>query len=459
MNDKRSLAERVRARVRSIEERAAQSVRKRVRFPLMVWRIGVQVVRQWQRDRCPQQAASLSFQTVLSLVPALAVGMASFRAMGMLREESTLVDFLARELIPLSREEIAGHLLKWSENVTFESLGLVGLFSIVPIAFLVFNNLEQSVNHIWRVERKRRLYKRLLVFYATATVGPLIFGWSLVQAAHFGLTQGISGAFLSVLSTFVGLLLANLLLPATPVRLLPAIGGALVTTILAEIAKFAFGAYVSSYALDRYIGIYGAVAAIPLWLVWIYWSWVMFLLGVEIAHALQHIKVLEHFTRQDPVALEREITSHANAATALRVCAHLAQHPSVNRGALASRFNLSREATSILIRRLSAEGLVERQGTSVSLSRAPSEIQVDEVLDVFRFDASVGPEDESEAVSKFLSDLSESRAALSHNRTLADLVASSSAGPGVDGPADGKEAISDQSKADDSSDPDGLVSK
>jgi membrane protein len=454
MSDRRRLKHRVADKVREVEARAALSHRKRVRAPLFAWRVTVQVVRQWKRDRCPQQAASLSFQTLVSLVPALAVGLAAFRAMDLLREESALVDYLARELIPLSREEIAGHLLKWSENVTFESLGLVGLISIIPIAFVVFNNLEQSVNHIWRVGRKRRLYKRLLVFYATATLGPLIFGWSLYQATKVGLTEGWSGAVFSVLSTFVGLLLANLLLPLTRVRLMPAAIGALVTTILAELAKFGFAAYVNAFALERYAGIYGAVAAILLWLIWIYWSWVMFLLGIEISHALQNLHVLERFDRRGPMTLERELSSHINGAMALRVAARIAADAGTSADALAYRFELSSDAMRIIARRLISEGMVRRAGDGFALARPADQIEVEDVLDVFRLDPIESPTDSSDPVENLLARIHEARLGACAGLTLADL---ESSGPVVDGSTNGVETVTDQSKADNAGDPDGLV--
>lgn len=281
---------RVAERVQVFEAKAAQSSRKRLRALLFLYRVAGRVFRRWSLDKCPQQAASLSFQTVLSIVPALAVVLAAFRATGAMEAESRFVEFLSRELIPLSRQELSARLLHWSENVTFESLGLVGLVSTLLIAFVAFNGLEKSVNHIWRVRRKRRLFTRLAVFYLSATFGPLLFGLSLYHAARFGLAEGWSGFLLSVVSTYAGLVLANLMLPATRVHVVPALIGALVTTVLAEVAKFAFGAYVSSVALPRYVGIYGAVAAVPLWLMWIYWSWMMFFLGIEVTRAVQSIR-------------------------------------------------------------------------------------------------------------------------------------------------------------------------
>src|SRR5690606_3003047 len=90
---RRRLVRRVAQVVRDVEARAAASTQRRARVALWLWRVAVQVTRQWVHDRCPQQAASLAFQTLLSVVPALAVCLAAFRATGQFEAESALVEF------------------------------------------------------------------------------------------------------------------------------------------------------------------------------------------------------------------------------------------------------------------------------------------------------------------------------------------------------------------------------
>ncbi len=265
----RRLRNRMAARLKVAEARARKSQRRRTRAAFYLLRLCIQVVTQWQRDRCPQQAAGLSFQSVLSVVPALAVVFAAVRAFGAMGAESALVEFLSKEFIPLSRQEISSKLLAWADNVNFQSLGLVGLVAVLAIAFVTFNALEQTINHIWRVEKRRSLSKRIATFYLTASIGPLFFGLSLYQAAKFGLTEGWLGVFLSAFLAFTGLFFINFILPATRVRISAAVAGALVNTVAVELAKYAFAAYVSGYGMDRYAGIYGPVAAVPLFLIWV----------------------------------------------------------------------------------------------------------------------------------------------------------------------------------------------
>ena len=245
------------------------------------------VVHKWMNDRCPREAASLAFQTILSIVPLLAIMLASLRAFGLMEVESNLVAYLSNTLIPISREQMAAQFLELSQNITFKSLGLVGLISTVLLSFVIFYSVENTFNHIWRVKRRRSLPKKIIVFYIAVTVIPVFLGLSLFYAAKFGFTHGVSGALVSAFFTFLAFFLAFLLLPLCEVGVVPATIGAVVSTVADEVAKLPFSDFLSDVLLHRYTGIYGAMAAIPLLFVWIYWSWVVTLLGVEISYAVR----------------------------------------------------------------------------------------------------------------------------------------------------------------------------
>jgi membrane protein len=373
-------------------EGAPAGARRRVRYTLYVVRRGAQVLRQWARDRCPQQAASLAFQTILSVVPFLAVCLAALRMTGLIGAESALVDFLSERFIPVSRAELSRTLLQWSENITFQSLGLVGLVTTVVIGFVMWSSLEQIMNHIWRVERRRSVAQKFVVFYATATIGPLLIGVSLYQAARFGLVEGGVGLLISLMSSFLALFLANYFLPATRVRARPAAIGAAVTAVLFEAAKHLFALYVSEVAFESYSGVYGALAVAPICLIWIYWSWLMLLLGAEVAHAAQNIRLLERNERRGTLSLENELLRRVNGPMAARVMvavaeAYLSGRVVLSPQQIADRFDLSPDAVERLARRLKeAELLVEVEGeyTGFMPARPPSEITLAQVLAAFR---------------------------------------------------------------------------
>jgi membrane protein len=387
-----SLRRRLSQFIRVAEHRAAGSKRKRARFSIYLLRLAVQVVRQWARDRCPQQAASLAFQTVLSVVPVLAVCLATLRVTGLMEAQSSLMRFVSERLIPISSTELAQRLTEYSEKITFRSLGLIGLITTGVIAFVMWSNLEKILNHIWRAERRRSVAQKFVVFYATFTIGPLLLGVSLYQAARFGLTEGWSGLLFSVASSFLALFLCNWFLPATKVRVRPALIGAAVTTVLFEAAKHLFTLYVSEFAFERYSGVYGALAVAPIWLIWIYWSWLMLLLGAEVAHAAQNIRLLEQSERRGTLSLENELIQRVNGSMAARVMVavsetYLAGDKVLSRQKIADRFDLSPDVVERLTQRLKdAHLLIEVAGdyTGFLPARPPSEITLASVLAAFR---------------------------------------------------------------------------
>lgn len=407
------LRRRLAAFVRSAEARAAQSTRKRVRVSLYLVRLGLQVVRQWARDRCPQQAASLAFQTVLSVVPVLAVCLAALRLTGLIEEESALVQFLSDRFIPVSSEELASVLTEWSENVTFKSLGLVGLLTTVTIAFVMWHSLDQIMNHIWRAERKRTIAQKFVVFYATFTIGPILLGVSLYQAARFGLAEGGWRFLLSVTSSYLALFLANWFLPATRVKIGPAAIGAAVTTVLFEVAKYVFTLYVTEFAFERYSGIYGALAVAPFWLIWVYWSWLMLLLGAEVAHAAQNIRLLEQSERRGTLSLENELLHRVNGPMAARVMvavveAYLGGAKVLSRQKIADRLDLSPDVVERITRRLKdADLLIEVEGEHLGFvpARPPSEISLAQVLAAFRGDDRDGESGRQSPLTAVLADI------------------------------------------------------
>lgn len=387
-----AIRRRVEGLARNVEERAAAASERTVPLPLAAARLLVHVMRQYMRDRCPQQASSLSFQAVLAVVPLMAVGLAVLRATRAMEAESALVEFIAEKVVPISRIELADKLRAFSENVTFQSLGLLGLLGTIVIAFLMVDSLEGVVNRIWRSEHRRSLTQKFVVFYATVTLGPFILATSLYQAARFGLTSGWSGFVFSFVATLAGFFLLNYFLPAGKVRARSAFIGAASATILFELAKHGFSLYVAGFAFERYSGIYGALAVVPLWLVWIYYSWLVVLFGVEITYIVQNAHLIQRLDRRGTSSVENEILERVNGVVAARVMvavtrAYARDDKFVTREAIGDRFDLSDDAVDRLLARLKNAGIVlEVDGDAVGLipARPPDEITVAQVLAAFR---------------------------------------------------------------------------
>ncbi len=255
-------------------------------------RLLLQIGRQWARDKCPQQAASLAFQTTLGLVPLTAVGFAVLRATGALREQSALVEFLSRRILPVRGESIAASLLAFADNIRPGALGLPGIALTLLLLYVLFHNVESIWNDIWRVRERRTFWGKFPVFYTLATLLPAGLALSLYNTARFWRTGGL-GLLISFGLTVAALALANRLLPRAPVKWRAAFAAAAVSAVLIELGKFAFSAYVSRLLLSRYEGIYGPLGVVPMLLTWIYVSWLAILFGAEVAYTVQNLERLE----------------------------------------------------------------------------------------------------------------------------------------------------------------------
>lgn len=387
-----SIEKRVAALFHNVTDRAERSDRRHARVSAYALQMANHVVRQWARDRCHEKAASLAYQTVLSVVPLLALTLAVLRGVGHIDGESSFVEFLAREFIPVSSDLIAKQLTSWSDNVNLQSLGLVGLGASVAVAFVMVNSLEKIINHIWRAERRRALSQKFVTFYATATIGPFLLGTSLYQASQFGWTEGFAGLVTSIFTSFMALFMANYFLPALQVRVVPALLGALVSTVLFEIARYAFRVYVTEFAFASFSGVYGTLSLAPIWLLWIYYSWLVFLLGVEVAHVAQNLHLLRRSDRRRPMSLENEILHRVNGVTAARVmmaisAAYLGGDKVMPRRAIEDIFDLSDDVLTRIARRLQSRDLiieVEGEPSGFVPARPPAEITLAEVMGAFR---------------------------------------------------------------------------
>ncbi len=366
------------------------TVKRRVFVPLYALRVLIQVGRQWARDRCPQQAAALAFQTALSLVPIIAIGLAMLRATGGFEVEGALSNYIAQQVLPISREEISQHLMSWSKNVGVGSSGVFGVLAVVALGFLTASTVEKIYNDIWRAERSRSIGQRFVVFYALITIVPALMGVSLFHLAQIGLTEGAVGALGALGATWAGLTFANKLLPVTRVEWRAAAIGGLVSAVLFELAKHLFQLYVAEIAFKKYAGIYGALGLLPIVLLWIYYTWVVVLFGAEVAYALQHLPELELYDRRAR-RLEHEVIDKVNGLVAARFMCTIVEgwrHGTPHtREELSRQYHVAPEAAERIVRRLYEHKLlVELDGDPPAFvpGRPPKDITLADVMAPFR---------------------------------------------------------------------------
>jgi membrane protein len=248
--------------------------------------------RRFAEDRLGLTAGSLTFTTLIALVPLLTVMLALFSAFPMFASfQVGLEKYFLQGLVP---DTIARPVLQALTQFAAKARGLgsAGLVVLVATALALVLTIDKALNAIWRVRRPRPIAQRVLVYWAAMTLGPLAIGISLTLTSYLlsagkGLVAAVPGVVAVALNVVeFGLLMAAVAglfhyVPNTPVRWRHAIAGGAFVALALEGAKQALGWYVSAFPIYR--SIYGAFAALPILLLWVYLVWAIVLLGAVIA--------------------------------------------------------------------------------------------------------------------------------------------------------------------------------
>lgn len=247
---------------------------------------------RFREDRLGLTASSLTFTTLIGLVPLATVTLALFSAFPMFaRFQGALQQWLVQSLVP---DTIARPVLAAVTQFAGKAsrLGSVGLVVLVVTALALVFTIDRTLNNIWRVGKPRPWAQRVLVYWAALTLGPLLLGVSLTLTSYaISMGRGLVGeppggiAFLLGTMEFV-LLAAGMsalfrFVPNTHVETAHAWAGGLFVATGFLIAKRALAWYVA--AVPTYSVVYGAFATLPILLLWIYLGWVIVLLGAVIA--------------------------------------------------------------------------------------------------------------------------------------------------------------------------------
>lgn len=285
-----SFAHPPRARWRLVRQRLQSTGRALQAWP---WLDTLRTLRmRFREDRLGVTAGSLTFTTTIALVPLATVMFAVFTAFPMFSAfRKALETYLIQNLVP---DQIAKPVLLQLTQFAAKAnrVGVLGLVLLGFTAIALLLTIDRTLNAIWRVRQSRPIAQRVLVYWAIATLGPLVLGVSLSLTAS---VVSASRGFVSALPGGVSLLL-NLIeltvmatgmaglfrfVPNTPVRWVHAVAGGVFVAVAFEGVKRLLAIYLA--AAPVYTTIYGAFAAVPILLIWIYLGWVIVLLGAVIA--------------------------------------------------------------------------------------------------------------------------------------------------------------------------------
>ena len=334
-----------------------------LRFAAAVWD---QIV----RDKLLIRASGLAYSTLLAVVPLLAVGFAlftGFEAFSELRDR--LKDLLFDRLLPTGQEQITEYLDTFVENS--RDLGFVGFVVLLVTAVLLLDNIDWNFNEIWHIRRRRSLISRVMAYTSVLVFGSVLIGLSVtvsarIRAALFadnGLELGplstVGSLLFPLVSSFLAFLLLYRVVPATGVRTASAALGAAVTAITWELGKHVFAASVGQSV--RYSTLYGSLAAVPIFLIWLYITWILVLVGLEVAYTHQNRRALVPRRRPGAASGRGRLEAALEIAVEVARRFHGGEAPATEDD-LAEASHLEAGAVADLLASLEEAGLVRRAG-------------------------------------------------------------------------------------------------
>lgn len=260
-----------------------QDVRRDLaRFP---WRNTALTLRErFREDRLGETASSLTFTTVMALVPLFTVALAIFSALPAFANLETSVEkWLIQSLVP---SEIARSVLKYLHQFSSKAgqLGWLGAGVLLATALALILTIDRKLNDIWRVRELRPFSQRVLTYWGVLTLGPLLLGGSISLTTYlFTASNGVAAGYVWLLDLFeylvVVVALASLyyFVPNAKVRWSHAFIGGLLMAIGLEVVKRLLAMYIK--ATPTFSAVYGAFATVPILLVWLYMAWLIILFG------------------------------------------------------------------------------------------------------------------------------------------------------------------------------------
>jgi membrane protein len=252
------------------------------------------LTRRFLDDNLLQAAGALSFTTVFAIVPLSIVVFGVLSAFPVFSEWSgQLSDYVFRNFVPSAASSVEAQLRKFSSNAG--TLTSAGIAALVISLLITLNSVESAFNQIWRVKSPRPKLSRFLVYWTVFTLGAMVAAASLAISVEF--------FKMALFKTTAGTILEHLLLRMAPLaiewaafatlyKVVPhrtvqwkhAMAGALLATVVFEVVKWGLGLYLANF--NTYSTIYGALAAAPVFLLWVYLSWVSVLLGASLASSI-----------------------------------------------------------------------------------------------------------------------------------------------------------------------------
>lgn len=286
-----------------IDPAACRGIR---RYAVKYLQITVLVFKDFREDQCPIRASALAFTTILSLVPLFALAFAVLKGFGV---QNKVEPFILNQ-VAAGSQEIVDRIVTYINNTNMTSLGAIGLLTLIVTVITLLGNIEESFNLIWGVRETRSLYRKFSDYLSVLVSAPLLmlaaisltttlqsrtFVEWVIANTYLGSTYITGIRLLQHVSVWAALVFLYTFIPNTRVRFKSALVGGILAGTLWQIVQWAYIHF--QVGVAKYNAIYGTLAVLPIFMVWIYTSWLVVLFGVEMVCAHQNIRTFRRERR------------------------------------------------------------------------------------------------------------------------------------------------------------------
>jgi membrane protein len=376
---------------KTLWELDSDSYRGFKRFGVRYLQIMVLVVKNFREDNCLLRASALSFTTILSIVPFFALTFAVLKGLGV---QNKLEPYILNQ-VAAGSHEIVDNIVTYINNTNMTSIGAIGLVTLLVTVITLLDSIEDAFNVIWGVRETRSFYRKFSDYLSVLISGPLLLlaaisittslqsqtliKWVL-ESTYLGDLLLLIFRLIPYFSVWLAFFFLYIFIPNTKVRFRSALLGGILAGTVWQLAQW--GYIHSQVGVAKYNAIYGTLALLPIFMVWIYTSWLIVLFGVEVVAAHQNIKTFRQEVHNPIIS---QTMKELLALSLLREIATAFYYgrPACNAEHLAEQLDVSVRLVRDMLTQLAADGyLVAMAGEEDAYqpARELDQITIAEVL-------------------------------------------------------------------------------
>lgn len=391
------------------------------------------------KNKTAVRATALAYTTLLSIVPLIAVMMAFIKAFGGFEKiQAWLNPLILDNLATGSGEIVRKYLVEFIQNLHAGTLGVVAIGLLILTVVGLLSTIETAFNDIWGVKQSRPFMRRLMAYWTLVTIGPLFVAISIgstatLQSSHFVQTYLLGNELIHTglklmpyVMTWTLFTMLYSFMPNTRVHFRSALLGGILAGTLWELAKYGYTVYAASSV--QYSMVYGSLGVLPVFLIWLYLTWVIVLVGAEISFAHQNIATYRE--EKKVVKASQEFKEFLALNLVTYIGSHYEQHKgAVTAQALILDFKIPPRLINDVLFTLCVKGILLEMGEEEHYycpARPLERITVKNILDSLRSVGEVSPRFGFTQYEKYfkrlLSDIDKTFFDISGNKNFKDII-------------------------------------